>query len=212
MVENLHGGAHLGAAHPHRADRAGIEEPVQHVEVMAILLDDEIARVIAIAEPVPQLLDFRIRVRDALERILCDPEGRAHSRARRSGRPGAACMLPGTPDRSAAGIRPKGSSSDPALRPAAIACLNACQIHAHGLFAIDVLLGFHRGFEHARMLERRSGDHHGIDIGCQQLLEILVVFGFCALICWVPFSMRSSNRSHSAVTRARGSALTMVAS
>src|SRR5579885_629897 len=40
----------------------------------------------------------------------------------------------------------------------------------------------------------------------------LYVLGFCSFRAAVAFSMRSSNRSHSAETRARGSPLTMVAS
>ena len=120
MIEDLHGGAHLGAAHAHRADGPRIQEPVQHVEVVAVLLDDEVARVVVVAEPVAQLLDFRIGVRDALERIAGDPErARIHQFADLAGLSGA-CTLPGTPGRSAAGSRRTGSSWDPALREAAI--------------------------------------------------------------------------------------------
>ena len=48
VIQDLHGGAHLGAGHADGANGVRVQEPVQHVEIMAILLDNEVARVIAI--------------------------------------------------------------------------------------------------------------------------------------------------------------------
>ena len=73
MVEDFHVGADLAAATSDGADGVRIQEPVQHVEIVAILLDDEVAGVIAIAEPVAQLLDLRVGIRHARERIAADP-------------------------------------------------------------------------------------------------------------------------------------------
>src|ERR1022692_4631186 len=67
VIQDLHGRAHLGAGHADGANGMRVQEPVQHIEIVAILLHDEVARVIPVAEPIAQMLDLGVVVRRALE-------------------------------------------------------------------------------------------------------------------------------------------------
>ena len=55
--------------------------------------------------------------------------------------------------------------------------LYAVEVHAHGLFAIDVLARLDGGGQHARMLEGRRGDDDGVEIGGGQQLFVILVDG-----------------------------------
>src|SRR5260370_17875675 len=74
VIENFHVCPNFPAAHSHRPDWPGAQEPVQNIQIVAVLLDNKVARVVAISEPVPQLLDLRIRVRHTFEWISINPK------------------------------------------------------------------------------------------------------------------------------------------
>src|SRR5580700_7166008 len=163
MIQNLHRRAYLSAGHAHGANGARVEEPVQHVEIVAVLLHDEIAGVIPVAEPVAQVLDFGVVVRRALERIAADPE---RTRVDQFADLAFADPLEGFQVDWAVALL---ESDGDVLLGIGFAAggddrLHAFQIHAHGLLAVDVLAGFDGGGQHARVLEGRRGDDYGIQI------------------------------------------------
>ncbi len=177
MIENFHVGPNLPAAHSHRPDWPGTQEPVQDIQIVAVLLDDKVAGVLAISEPVPQLLHLRIRVRNSFERIVIDPKSAGISQ--RSDLARLDALVRFEIHRTVALLK---AEADILLRVGFAGggdyAFDAFQVHARGLLAINVFARLHGRFQHARMLERRRGDHDGVDVrGCQQLFEILVYLG-----------------------------------
>src|ERR1017187_3351677 len=173
VVADLHGGAHLAPAHAHRADGPRIEEPVQIVEIVAILLHHEIAGIVFVAEPIAQLLDLGVGIRHPRVWVVGDPE-----RPRVDDFPDLPFLNALVRLQVNQAVALLEARREVLLRILLLRRrddgLRARQVHAHGLLAIDVLARLHRRHQHARMLEGRGRDHHRVHVAGQQLLEVRI--------------------------------------
>jgi hypothetical protein len=73
VVQNVHILAHLLVAAPDGGQRQAAQEPVQHVEIMAVLLHDDVARIVLVAEPIAQFGVGRV-VGFVREGVIGNPE------------------------------------------------------------------------------------------------------------------------------------------
>ena len=78
VVHDFHVLADRRAAIADRASRQRPDEPMQDVEVVAILFDDDVAGIIAIGEPVAQLMNRGIVVGPEFPRVSRDPGSGGH--------------------------------------------------------------------------------------------------------------------------------------
>ena len=137
---------------------------MQRVQVVAVLLDEEVARQIAAAKPIAQLIHLGVRVGHALERVGVDPET-----ARVDELADAALLQPLVSFEVGRPVALLEAEEETLLRvglaPGRHHTLAARQIDARGLLAVDMLARLHHGGQHPRMLERRRRADHGVQIG-----------------------------------------------
>ena len=160
------------AGHLHRVL---VEEPVDHVDVVAILFDQDVAGVLAVEEPVAdELFGFVVALGDGGS--AAEPGGADHldgsEFAGRVDGAGSLIILAVTlleiHADALGGVGLPGSGLEAA---------DTGGVNTGGLFAEDVLAGFDGGFEMLGVQERGRGDEHGVHIGGEQVVEILVGFG-----------------------------------
>src|ERR1035441_9992296 len=176
------------------------QKPMQDVQVVAILLDDDIAGQFPVAEPVPHPFQSRVWVGFTRERVVGDP-GRTgtgkFADVSRLDPPVALQVLGGAAlleaDRDGLGLAHLLRQFDCAF--------TALHIRANRLLAVNVLVGLDGRFEHAWMLERRRCDEDGVDVRrAEQFFEVgigLRVFDLYGLLCLIKLILEAvADRRH----------------